>query len=213
MGYHQAGFEVVGLDIALQPHYPFEFIRGDALTYEIDWSEFDAVHASPPCEPFTIYRNVAKNLDEKYENLLDAARELVRSSGLPYVIENVERAPMIDPVMLCGSMFDGNGTNDIRRHRLFETNWGLRRPGPCNHKIWEPDRYPGARSVQRGGHYLAPVRATIEIGSWDIPIETQKWAMGIDWEVNFREISEAIPPAYTKYVGEKLMHHIQKPSA
>jgi len=223
-GYVRAGWEVVGVDIAPQPNYPFPFIRGDALevlarlisgegvtasdgrTYYL--RDFAAIHASPPCQHFTKYGNTVKDIKERYEDLLAPTRELLQATGLPCVIENVERAPLLDPVKLCGSMFDGAGTHDIQRHRLFETNWPLEAPAACNHRIWAPDRYPGGRSVARGGHSKALVRKTIEIGSWDIPLATQKWAMGVYWDITTRELSEAIPPAYTKYVGRALRQHL-----
>ena len=222
-GYRKAGFETVGVDIAPQPNYPFRFIQADALevldrmTYGLPLvdgvfvegttlrlGDFDAIHASPPCQHFTKYGNKVKDIKERYEDLLVPTRGYLDEIGLPYVIENVERAPLLNPVKLCGSMFDGGGTNDIQRHRLFETNWPLTAPGPCDHSIWIADRYPGGRSVARGGHSKALVRKTIEIGSWDIPLETQKWAMGVDWDVTVRELSEAVPPAYTHYIGLQL---------
>lgn len=202
MGYYRAGFDVVGVDITPQPNYPFEFHQADALTFPL--YGFDAIHASPPCQHFTKYGNTVKDIKDRYEDLLTPTRSLLQNNGAPYVIENVERAPLVEPGRLCGSMFDGLGTHDIQRHRLFETNWPLTVAGKCDHKIWAPDRYPGGRSVARGGHSQALVRKTIEIGSWDIPLDTQKWAMGVDWGISMRELSEAIPPAYTEYIGYQL---------
>lgn len=215
-GYEMAGFEVVGVDIARQPNYPFKFIQMDALEFMADgcwrwhdfWGPFDAIHASPPCQHFTKYGNNVKDIHERYEDLLEPTREALKATDLPYVIENVERAPLENPVRLCGSMFDRKGTRDIQRHRLFETNWHLTAPAKCNHKIWAPDRYPGGRSVARGGHSKALVRKTMEIGSWDIPLDVQKWGMGVDWDITVRELSEAIPPAYTHFVGLQLRAHL-----
>ena len=213
MGYHRAGFDVVGVDIQPQPNYPFEFIQGDVLDIwrtNPEWfylSGLDAIHASPPCQHFTKYGNRIKDIQERYEDLLEPTRDLLREIGLPYVIENVERAPMLNAVRLCGSMFDGKGTNDIQRHRLFETNWSLVAPGKCNHSIWQPNRYTGGRSIERGGAHVL-CRKTMEIGKWGIPLETQKWGMGVDWDITVRELSEAIPPAYTQYVGYQLQAHL-----
>lgn len=215
MGFYKAGFEIVGVDIKPQPNYPFTFIQMDALEYlggpsrkpPAHWQtahDFQAIHASPPCQLFTKYGNNVKDIHTRYEDLIAPTRELLQATGLPYVIENVERVPLIDAVRLCGSHFDGKGTNDIQRHRLFETNWKLESPGACDHSIWAPDRYPGGRSVARKGHSQALVRKTIEIGSWDIPLEVQKWAMGVDWPMSVRELSESIPPAYTEYIGLQL---------
>jgi Site-specific DNA methylase len=214
MGYHRAGFDVVGVDIRPQPNYPFEFRHADALDfvhdalYEHGWygeEAFDAIHASPPCQHFTKYGNSVKDIKDRYDDLLIPTRHLLIQTGLPYVIENVPRAPLIEPVMLCGSMFEGSGTNDLQRHRLFETNWPLHPPGKCDHSKWLPNRYPGGRWKARGLTPSSPVRKTIEVGRWNIPLATQKWAMGVDWKVDVRELSEAIPPAYTEYVGKRLM--------
>lgn len=213
MGYHQAGFEVVGVDIVPQPNYPFQFVQADALAWLRDCSRIKrslswaAIHASPPCQHFTKYGNRIKDIQDRYEDLLEPTRDLLREIGLPYVIENVERAPMLSAVRLCGSMFDGKGTNDIQRHRLFETNWPLVAPGRCNHSIWEPNRYTGGRSIERGGAHVL-CRKTMEIGKWGIPLETQKWGMGVDWDITVRELSEAIPPAYTQYVGYQLRAYL-----
>jgi DNA (cytosine-5)-methyltransferase 1 len=218
VGYHRAGFEVVGVDIKPQPNYPFEFIQVDAIDYLdglVGYGEplFDAIHASPPCQHFTKYGNTVKDIKTRYEDLVGPTRELLEKTGLPYVIENVERAPLVNPVRLCGSMFDGMGTHDIQRHRLFECNFLLKAPYRCDHSIWLPDRYPGGRSKSRGGHSQALVRKTIEIGSWDIPLETQKRAMGMNWKIALRELSEAIPPAYTEYIGTQLLDYLREEMA
>lgn len=206
MGYYRAGFDVIGVDISPQPHYPFELVEGNALGY-LGWlvadsglpSRIDAIHASPPCQHFTKYRNAVKDIAERYDDLIAPTRDLLRATGLPYVIENVEGAPLHDPVTLCGSMFD----LDVRRHRLFETNWPLEPPAwPCRHKIWSR-RYKAATGRKKDS------RLTIEIGSWDEPIERQKAAMGVDWKIETRELSEAIPPAYTKFIGEQLQARLK----
>lgn len=106
MGYHQAGFEVVGIDHKPQPNYPFTFIQADATEPPVDVGSFDAVHASPPCQHFTKYRNAVKDIADRYEDLLEPTRQLLDEVGLPYIIENVEGAPLRNPVTLCGSMFD-----------------------------------------------------------------------------------------------------------
>jgi len=200
MGYYRAGFEVVGVDINPQSHYPFEFHQADALTYPLDG--FDAYHASPPCQAFTKYKNLRKDLPCRYPNLLPAIRERLSKTGLPYIIENVVGAPLIEPVTLCGSMFG----LEVRRHRLFESNISI--PArQCDHSVWPPNRYPGGRSIERGGcHTLC--RATVEVGKWGIPKKVQESAMGIDW-TNLHELSEAIPPAYTEYIGKYLMEAIK----
>jgi DNA (cytosine-5)-methyltransferase 1 len=221
MGYHRAGFDVVGVDIATQPNYPFEFIQTDALTFlerwlqeaaddEVDDFDFDAIHASPPCQAFTAYQRTG-NVG-LYPDLIDDTRALLRGAGLPYVIENVVSAPLYDPLLLCGSMFDGP-TVDIQRHRLFESNVPLVPPmWPCRHKLAGRDRFPGGRSKERTGSSRGLVRGTIEVGSWDIPLARQQEAMGIDW-MALEELSESIPPAYTQFIGEQLMQHVQQAAA
>jgi DNA (cytosine-5)-methyltransferase 1 len=200
MGYYLAGFDVVGVDIEMQPEYPFEFIQADAIKFVKEHgNEFDFIHASPPCQHFTKYNNCRKNLKEKYEDLIEPTRQALIESGKPYVIENVVGAPLLNPITLCGSMFG----LDVRRHRLFESNMDLEQP-KCKHEIWQLNRYPGGRSRERGNARVL-CRGTIEVGRWNIPIETQKAGMGIDWISNLRKLSESIPPAYTKIIGEQVV--------
>src|SRR5262245_50753326 len=109
MGYSRAGFEVTGIDIAPQKNYPFKFIQADALEYiAAHGHEYDVIHASPPCQKFSKLRNIRKikaSTDANYLDLVDPVRQLLIASGKPYVIENVVGAPLLNPVMLCGSMF------------------------------------------------------------------------------------------------------------
>lgn len=206
MGYHRAGFEVVGVDHKPQPRYPFEFVQADALTVLKGqlWVNVDAIHASPPCQAFTAYRRSGRV--GEYPDLIAETRRLLQRTGLPWVIENVEGAPLIDPIVICGSMFDP--PMQIRRHRLFEANWPLSSPmWPCRHKLWGNLRhYPGGRSRERGGPRV-PARATVEVGRWNIALETQQQAMGIDW-TTLEELAEAIPPVYTELIGHQLMQHV-----
>jgi DNA (cytosine-5)-methyltransferase 1 len=205
VGYHRAGFEVVGVDINPQPNYPFVFYEADALEVLDTWAigpygRPDAIHASPPCQHFTAYGRAVKDIKDRYEDLLAPTRELLQVVGLPYVIENVPGAPLNAPMLLCGSMFD----LDVRRHRLFEANWQLEPPAwPCRHKIWAP-RYKSSTGRRPNS------RLSIEIGSWDEPLERQMAAMGVDWKITTRELSEAIPPAYTAWVGAQLMSEVQR---
>lgn len=219
VGYACAGFEVVGVDIAPQPNYPYKFIQADALEYLEELIRFGdtppswarwrtppvAIHASPPCQAFTAYQRTGNVGD--YPDLIAPVRELLNATGLPYVIENVEGAPLEEPVMICGTMFDP--PMEIQRHRLFESNWPLEAPDwPCRHKLNGRDRYPGGRSKSRTGSSRGLVRATVEIGSWDIPLSVQRSAMVIGW-MTLEELSEAIPPAYAEFIGHQLMAHIE----
>lgn len=207
VGYARAGFEVVGVDIAPQPRYPFECYEHDALLFlHGAIGDFDAIHASPPCQFATDYRrggNVKPSA-----NLIPRTRELLQATGLPYIIENVEKArpELRDPMMICGTQLEP--PMEIQRHRLFETNWPLAATmWPCRHKLNGRHRYPGGGSVRQTGHSRGLVRATIEVGTWDIPLAVQQDAMGIDW-MELAELSQAIPPAYTEMIGRQLYEHV-----
>jgi DNA (cytosine-5)-methyltransferase 1 len=197
VGLHRAGFDVTGVDIAPQPEYPFEFVQGNAL--EADLTGYDFVWASPPCQCFTKYGNCRPNLADKYEDLIEATRQKLKAWGGAWIMENVVGAPLHNPVTLCGSMFG----LDVRRHRLFESNMGLK-AGKCDHKMWDPNRYPGGRSRERG-HARVLCRGTVEVGRWNIPIATQQAAMGIDWITDLRKLSESIPPAYSEFLGRQVI--------
>jgi DNA (cytosine-5)-methyltransferase 1 len=211
VGYARAGFEVVGVDIAPQPRYPFEFHQHDAMWAIGDgwdyWEEvgFAAIHASPPCQPFTAYKRRGGGVGDGYGNLIAETRELLWNTGLPWVIENVEGAPLRTPLMLCGSMFDP--PLDVQRHRFFESDWPIDDPPwPCRHGIWSP-RFPAATNRRKNS------RRTVEIGVWRIPLETQKRAMGVDWNVTLEELSEMVPPAYTELIGAQLLDHLRARTA
>ncbi len=188
-GYHLAGFDIVGVDINPQPHYPFEFHQADALTYPLDG--FDGYHGSPPCQAFTAYRRRGHGVGDNYPNLIDTVRARFEATGRPWVIENVAGAPLRNPVQLCGSSFG----LDVRRHRLFESNIGLLAP-PCVHGTQQARFTPATNRTN--------LRRTVEVGVWRIPLEVQQVAMGIDW-MTLPELSQAIPPAYTELIGEQLL--------
>lgn len=206
MGYHRAGFEVVGVDIEPQPHYPFLFQQDDAMSIlsEIDPSmlaeQFDAIHASPPCQAFTAYRRKGHGVGDGYPDLISEVRDRLKATGLPYVIENVPGAPMEMPARLCGSAFG----LDIRRHRLFESNFLFMFDG-CQH-YWQTPRFPQATNRTN-------LRRTVEVGVWRIPLEVQKRAMGVDWDVTREELSEMVPPAYTEHIGRQLLQTIGRVAA
>jgi DNA (cytosine-5)-methyltransferase 1 len=202
MGYHRAGFEVVGVDIAPQPHYPFEFHQADALTFPLDG--FDAVHASPVCKLHSqITRTAARYGDKGHPDQIRPIRAILRASGLPYVIENVPGAPLEDPITLCGSMFD----LDVRRHRLFEANWNLSdHHWPCRHGIWGKRYAPNRSDRRRSPKALARVVSPAGGGGGGYGQRADDWrrAMGIDW-MNRDEVAQAIPPAYTEWIGSQLL--------
>lgn len=202
VGYHQAGFDVVGVDIAPQPHYPFAFIQADALSLDERFvRSFDAVHASPPCQAHTSMKHAPNG--KEHVDLIPPTRARLRAWGLPYVMENVVGAPLIDPIMLCGSMFGlGAGGHQLRRHRLFETNVAMS-PPECKHTEPVIGMYGGhvrCRSTKHGG------RLTRDFIGQDKPALARE-AMGIDW-MTMNEMSQAIPPAYTRWIGAHVAREV-----
>ena len=202
MGYHRAGFEVVGVDIKPQPNYPFEFHQADALTFPMDG--FDAVHASPPCQRYSpsSKRNRRGAGPDEHPDLVATVRELLRENGRAYVIENVPGAPLIDPVVLCGSTFK----LDVRRHRMFECSFPVPRP-PCDHG-WQTPRFP-TPDGRTGLSCVVPVYGQRNYAG---DLELRRKAMGIEWMTN-REIVLAIPPAYTEHIGEQLVDYLESVNA
>jgi DNA (cytosine-5)-methyltransferase 1 len=201
VGYARAGFEVVGVDINPQPRYPFEFHQADALTFPLDG--FDAIHASPPCQAHSDLRHMWNA--KQHEDLVAVTRDRLHASGLPYVIENVEGAPLRQPLILCGTSFAlGASRAELRRHRLFEVNWPIATLlPPCGH-----GRFPRVIGVY-GGHGRDRRRAT---NTQDFSVAERREAMGIDW-MSSDELSQAIPPAYTQFIGEQLVTHLQAVAA
>ena len=194
VGYARAGFEVVGVDLNPQPNYPFEFHQADALTYPLDG--FDLIWASPPCQDFSAYGRRPGRV-AKRGNLIPAMRERLQASGAQYIIENVSGA--IDQlkrrVMLCGSSFG----LDIRRHRLFECSFSVW-PKPCDHG-WQKPRFACAGNRTN-------LRSTVEVGCGRNPLAVQQAAMGIDWMPR-ETLSQAIPPAYSEYLGHAAIKAIE----
>jgi len=191
MGYSRAGFEVVGVDINPQPNYPFEFHKWDALTTSLE--PFDFIHASPPCQAYSCIQSMNK-WAKPSPHLIEPIRELLlrwvdnSSERKIYVIENVPGSPLVSPVKLCGSSF-GLG---VRRHRFFESNACILTP-PCQHNQKRP-------IAVYGDH---PEDSTKKINRARTLAEGQE-AMGIDW-MTWPELTQAIPPAYTQYIGEQLI--------
>ena len=200
-GYSQAGFEVVGVDIDPQPNYPFAFMQADALTLDPEFiASFDAVHASPPCQSYSDLAKRNGNADE-WPRLIEPVRDLLVQSELPYIIENVEGAPLIEPVILCGTMFPGLR---VLRHRLFEANFSIITPPHGKHpKVHTFDK----RKAHYGktNEWVDFVQVT---GGGNCTIAAAREAMGIDW-MSKNEINEAIPPAYTRLIGEQLLQLLQ----
>lgn len=206
MGYHLAGFEVIGVDVVPQPRYPFQFLQANAVYLDPAFvAMFDLVHASPPCQFGTALRHAPNAKGEAgHPNLIPATRELLRAAGAPYVIENVEavRGHLIEPVLLCGTMFDLAASTAaeerfrLQRHRLFETDWGFSTDRTCDHAGPVIGVYGGHvrnRSFTHGG------RGTVDFAGEDRPAMARQ-AMGMDW-ATMGGMSEAVPPAFTWYIG------------
>jgi DNA (cytosine-5)-methyltransferase 1 len=233
-GYQRAGFDVYGVDIAPQPRYPFSFRKGDAVTvlehlvrdgqigftlpgtacrtcgkaphecitgFQVWYrlSDFDAIHASPPCQRFSDLAKRNGNADD-WPDLVEPIRQLLDEAGLPYIIENVEGAPLIEPVTLCGAMFP---ELRVYRHRLFESNISLEAPAHPKHAelTFTHDK--------RKRHYGQPLDLTtmrVQVtGGGNAPVWAKRQAMGgLDWMTG-HEVNEAIPPAYTEYLGRQVL--------
>lgn len=225
MGYHRAGFDVTGVDIRPQPRYPFTFVQADALAYvaQYGWM-YDAIHASPPCQSHSnITPDKSKHLD-----LIPQTRFWLETISAPYVIENVvgARKALRNPVMVCGADFGLK----VYRHRLFESNVFLFTFPHVPHKDNTPSAGHGVSekgfiSVTSGGKSLEVMvktnpAARRRSGTYGISSkgfvsvcdhfsghEYCKFAMGIDWMTS-AELSQAIPPAYTEFLGRQLMAYV-----
>jgi DNA (cytosine-5)-methyltransferase 1 len=193
MGYHRAGFEVIGVDVKPMPRYPFEFHQADALEYlQEHYQEFDVIHASPPCQAYSISRNNGSNPDAP--KLIEPVRKALKATGKIYIIENVYGAPLENPVQVCGASFGlGVAGFDLNRHRYFESTIAILSMS-CQHKRGKTIGVygNGVNSWHRKKFGYNPSTAQMRI------------AMDIDWMVR-KELSQAIPPAYTEWIGAQLI--------
>lgn len=202
VGYHRAGFDVVGVDIEPRDNYPLDFVCADAIAYvlTVNLGTFDAIHASPPCQ---LHSTLRTGVTGDYEDLVADTRWALERAGKPYVIENVPGAPLHNTVTLCGTAHGCvDDTAELHRHRLFETNWTVwPGPPPCDHRrdrqclgvygdLAANDR-PSTRGVKAGRGRAFRL-------------------MGVDWPMTDRELAEAIPPAYTEWIGARLIEHLQR---
>lgn len=209
MGYHQAGFEVVGVDIRERHRFPFRYVQGSVLKLRPAWirKNFQAVHASPPCQAHTTLKSMHGEAGEyHHKDYLPETRELLEDLGLPYIIENVPGAPLIDPVQLCGSAFG----LALRRHRLFEAGGGLELEGSgCEHKWQNRHKVYNVASYRDGAGRRDHASGTIGVygggqGLGEGEVTLWKVAMGIDW-MGKEGLAQAIPPAYTRYLGKQVL--------
>lgn len=194
MGYYRAGFDVVGVDNKPQPNYPFAFIQADCLSLDMRFlRSFDAIHASPPCQHYSPAARLHGNADE-HPDLVGPTREIISASGRPYVMENVMGAPLRQDIVLCGTMFGLR----IVKHRQFECSFPVERPSAsCDHSdVYDPWHGKGRSAAKF------------------------RQAQGIDWlpcnggasrkRGETGCLSNAIPPAYTEFLGRQLRHWIEQ---
>jgi DNA (cytosine-5)-methyltransferase 1 len=197
VGYHQAGFEVHGVDLKHGKRYPFTYLRADVLDVLKDKdfiNQFDVIHASPPCQTHSITKHLrnAQGKSTSKIDLIPETRAALIASGKPYIIENVPGSPLINPIQLCGSSF----SLKVRRHRLFESNMPLV-GSKCDHKAQgRPVGVYGSLNdeIPKGGKTASTIN------------EARK-AMDMDWAI-WTELVEAIPPAFTKYLGGQIVNWI-----
>lgn len=206
MGYARAGFEVVGVDLDEQSNYPFKFHQADALTLDWDWvTSFDAIHASPPCQSYSDLAKRNGNADA-WPRLIDPVRDMLNKTGKPWIIENVEGAPLIDPIVLCGTMFP---PLRVIRHRLFESNIELITPPHVDRKQ-HPLVFTHDKRKPHYGKLNQDVSFVQVTGGGNCSMANARHAMGIDWMTKKVELNEAVPPAYTEYLGKQLLAAVKR---
>jgi DNA (cytosine-5)-methyltransferase 1 len=185
MGYHRAGFDVVGVDNRPQPRYPFPFVQADALAFlaAANLASVAAIHGSPVCKRWSAATPAWAR--EGHPDQIAPLRKLLLRTGKPWVIENVPRSPVRPDLKLCGCMF---GLPKLRRERWFETSWR-------------------AFDLRQGCQHRGEVISVVGGGDG----RTGEWrsAMGIDW-MGKRQLNQAIPPAYTEYIGRQLLEVLRE---
>lgn len=201
-GYYLAGFDVVGVDREPQPHYPFPFIQADLRDLDPQWlaENFETVAASPPC---WAHSDLKHRTGREYEDFIPETRALLQASGLPYVMENVEGAPLDNPLVLCGTQFDGLR---VTRHRLFESNTLLYPPRPHGKHPLHFTHDKRKAHYGRLDEWSAFVTVT---GGGNCSKAAAAAAMGIPsgWMTK-DEMNQAIPPAYTEWIGRQVAAHL-----
>ena len=197
MGYHRAGFDVIGVDLHPQKNYPFEFVQADAMTFPLDG--FDVIHASPPCQAYSVTRSIHNGNEKrsKHPDLVAEVRARLLSARQPFVIENVPGSPLFKPIMLCGTMFVGLR---VYRHRLFECHgFSAIAPGKCNH---------AHRMGKSKGEYHALDKSPfVTCVGHNFQARSGRIAMQIDWMTR-DEMAQAIPPAYTEWIGKQIIRNL-----
>jgi len=195
-GYHLVGFDVFGVDIEPQPNYPFKFYQADALEFPLEG--YDAYHASPPCQKWSQPTAIH---GYEHPDLVTPIRERLKITGRPFVIENLKRAPLINPLMLCGTMFGLR----VKRHRYFECGgfdvWFAPATCACKGKAGYTASHDGQSSYRRGAKLIT-------VAGHNFLVDEARQAMGLNWMTQ-RELAEAIPWVYTSYIGKFLLGALQ----
>lgn len=212
IGYHRAGFDVVGVDIERQPRYPFEFVQADILNLPFDLDEFDVVHVSPPCQFYSITKH---SHSKQHPDLVGPVLDMLREWGGTWVVENVVGAPLPDAIEVCGAAM-GCTAEDVdgvplvlRRHRLFASNVALLNM-PCQCKVYR------ARGIRVGGVYGGgPSNRAISTrdlktfrGGYTPTKSVRADLIGVN-HMTMHGLAQAIPPAYTEFIGAQLMQHVR----
>lgn len=215
MGYHRAGFEVEGVDLFEdfnQKRYPFTSHKSDAIAFLREHGhEYDVIHASPPCQHASAGTRAQDR--SQYPRLIEPTREVLLELGKPFIIENVRGSDLIEPIELCGCMFDLGATDTdgiylhLQRVRRFETNWPLAPVRTCDHSDheWVGGSYGGARRDKYEAKY-------IRHGGYVPSIPVQRELLGIDWMTQ-NGMFQALPPVYTEYIGLQLLAHLLEEAA
>ena len=208
MGYHQAGFdEIIGVDIVDRPNYPFEFVKMDALEFlrTADLSDVSFIHASPPCQCYSKLKHLSGNVEkweETHVDLVAPTREALIKTGKPFVIENVENSPLINPIKLYGSQFPNLYT---QRPRLFESNIPLKEP--VNPKVKHKTGKLGYGPAEDGFITVAGIRPQRGMNEVQTRLYYGFALGGIDW-MSLEELTQAIPPAYTEFIGKQIIEYL-----
>lgn len=215
-GYRRAGFDLLGVDLEPQPHYPYAFMRADVLeVLEAPPAGVDAIHVSPPCQAHTRARHLrdAQGGESRFADVLTPTLERVRTLDLPWVVENVPGAAHLmlprdgeHLAMLCGSMFGLM----VQRHRLFLSNVPISAPAPCDHSTFEPDPITG--KPRPWGCYHTPGDSIPSGGRTCRDAAHARECMGVARDVPWATMKEGLPPAYTAHLGRQMLEHVGVPA-
>ena len=199
MGLYRAGFDVIGVDIEPQPRYPFPFVQADALNAPLDLSQFDFIWASPVCKGYTAMKTMHNA--REHPLLIEPVRAMLKSAGVHYAIENVVGAPLVNPITLCGTQFGLHDDEyELQRHRQIETSFPVL-GFQCHHQrpvLGVYGDHVRDRRRRTGSHAR---------GLTDPPVAQAQKLMGIDW-MTLRELSQAIPPAYSEFIGREALRQM-----